>query len=450
MKSARASIFITYTALFIALLPCVAPRLRHPIPAMKWGDFDVYYSGAILVHEGLGSQLYAGADDGTDPQKKPAAIGTPIELAAHSQGITGVDYYLYPPLLADMLTPLTHVAVRAASHIWIAINLGLLLATATCLATLIEVPLASLQGGLLLLALFCFSPVVDCISYGQITIFLLFLWALATLLHAKGHSTWSGVAFALAAAIKLTPAIVLIPFIVWRNRKWTISFLTSFCAFGAATLYFNTSSTLILYFRRITPAMSRGIPQIPNLSISSGTQLMLAALRGIPIYPDPTILPAKIVLAAKIVSISLTLALLFLIARIGRNLDKKNQIVILALLALASPLLSPVSWLHAYATAFIAFAVLWSEALRLQFSYRYLTLLTIASITIGSYAWLATMLKVAHIHHGILTASLGLLQLLLLCALVFYRMKGLFKPALKSHPLDSDAPFGFSQHTFDR
>ncbi|QNI32253.1 DUF2029 domain-containing protein [Alloacidobacterium dinghuense] len=427
MKTIRTTPFITCVALLIALLPCVAPRLRHPLPAMKWGDFNVYFSGAVLVHEGLGSQLYTGADDGTDPQKKPARPGAPIDRAARSQGITGIDYYLYPPLLADMLVPLTYVGLRTAAHIWIVINLGLLLATAICLASVIRVRLVGLWTGLLLVGVICFSPVVDCISYGQITIFLLFLWALGTALYAKGYTTSSGIIFALAAAIKLTPAIVLIPFIVWRNWKWIISFLASFSAFTAATLYINAPSTLILYFRRITPAMSRSIPQIPNLSISSSTQLMIAALRGIPIFPDPAVLPAKVVLAGKTVSLLLTLALIFTIARLGQNLAMKSQIVVLALLALASPLLSPVSWLHAYAIAFVAFAVLWSEALRSRFSIPYLSLLTFASITVGSYAWLAMLLKVAHLRHDILTASLGLTQLIALCALVFYRLTGIGK-----------------------
>jgi hypothetical protein len=55
-------------------------------------------------------------------------------------------------------------------------------------------------------------------------------------------------------------------------------------------------------------------------------------------------------------------------------------------------------------------------------SIAYLTLLTISSITVGSYVWLAVLVKIAHLHHDILTASLGLAHLLVLCALIFWRL----------------------------
>lgn len=412
----------TILFLLLALLPCVAPRLKHPLPAMKDWDFNVYYFAAALVSHGHGSLIYTGADDGSDPQTRIAGPGTPIDLSARSEGVTNIGYYLYPPLLADMLVPLTHLGLRKATRFWLVFNLFLVLGTAVCLSRLLNTPLIGIGSAVILIGAFCYSPIIDCLSYGQVTVLLLFLWSLATTCYAKGCSAWAGAIFALAAVIKLTPAIVLLPLIFWRKWHSVIAFLITASGLFLSSLYFNTPAALSVYLNRVVPAMSRSIPRITNISISSGTQLLITALHGGRVFPDPYSLPYNTVLAGKIVSLCFTVAMVAVVVAKGRKLLLEDQVLILALLALISPVISPVSWLHAYATGFIAFALLWAEALRAKTPYVYQVFLLVNSIIVGSYAGSAIVYRTAQLHHEVLTASLDLFRMLALCGLIFYRL----------------------------
>ena len=201
---------------------------------------------------------------------------------------------------------------------------------------------------------------MNCFAYGQITVLLLFLWTLATTFHVKGHPIWSGIFFALAAAIRVAPAIVLIPF-------W-------FGGIGLVCVYVNTPGLLSVYFRRVMSAMSRAIPELPNMSIAARVQLMVWAARGHAVLPDPLLLPPSIVLIGKLVSTSIVLTFVAAIALRGYKTTVKNQPLILGLLSLLCPVVSPVSWLHAYALSFFGFAILWGDALRSKVSNSYLAL----------------------------------------------------------------------------
>lgn len=414
MNSIRLTSKLVCIALILVLLPCVAPRLRHPLPSLKPVDFNVYYAAGLLVRDGQASQIYKGADTGVDPQKVPAPLGSPLEVAARSQGITNVDMYLYPPLLADMVVPLTHQKVDFATHLWLALNVLLLLGTAASLVVLLDLEWFSLGALLLMVGAFSFTPIVDCFSYGQVTILLLFLWSLGTTLYAKGYTALSGMIFALAAAIKLTPALVVIPFIVWRNWRWLWAFTVSLMGLGAVCAYVNTLTAMNVYFHRVAPAMSRSAPELSNMSISAGTQLMIWALQGNRVIPDPISMPPAIVLVGKIVSTSLLLAFMIVVARLGRNLTMAKKVVIISLLALLSPVVSPVSWLHAYAIAFITFAVLWKQATRRVGNVQ-IGLLIVSSLMIGTYTWAGLMLRV---HESVPNAAAHLLVLLVAAALV--------------------------------
>ena len=108
------------------------------MPVLKMFDFNVYYTAASLVREWQSAQLYEGADTGSDPQKVPAPVDSPIALAARAQGVTGVGLYLYPPVLADMLVPLTRADLSTASYIWLGLNTIFLCGTIVCLIVLLD------------------------------------------------------------------------------------------------------------------------------------------------------------------------------------------------------------------------------------------------------------------------------------------------------------------------
>lgn len=416
--------------LLLVLLPSVAPRLRHPIPVLKPTDFAAYYSAALLVREGQGSLIYQGADTGTDPQKKSAPLGSAIDVAARSQGVTDIQMYLYPPFLADVLVPITYVPLATATRLFWVVDALCLLGTVACLIVLLGLPWLGWGSLLLAVSAFCFSPCIGSLMYGQITIVLLFLWTLGTVLYARGYPVLSAVAFALAAALKVTPVLVLLPFLVWKRWSWVATFVATLAVITAGFCWINTPHALAIFVGKVAPAMSRSIPEIVNNTLNAGTQMMLWALKGHPVVPDPAALPHGYMIAGKLAAYSFLGLFLLLILKNWSITDRRSQVLTLALIGLAAPLSSPVSWEHAYTTSFLLLALLWHEALRQKLQLPYLVLLSLCTVMLDSYIWRAAVLNTAHAHHAVLSATLQLGGLLLFAVLVLWRMNTL--PGLSS------------------
>ena len=111
--------------------------------------------------------------------------------------------------------------------------------------------------------------------------------------------------------------------------------------------------------------------------------------------------------------------------------------MILGLLGLLAPILSPVSWIHAYATAFLPLCLLWGEVLRRRVSGIYLALLTLASLLVGSYLPPRLLLLFAQRNHYQAFSVSTVFFFAVLLGLIFYRMaqSGVEHPELDvSHP----------------
>ncbi len=148
-------------------------------------DFRVYYDAAqLLLHQ---QPLYQG---------------------------TGGMVYLYPPLLAQLLAPL----VAAASYqtvwvIWFIVNTALLIATIALLSR-------SVRGRWLWVITPLFLPVLEAYAVGQVTIILLVLFAGAWMAIKRDRRILAGILLALAAWLKVFPALVIVYFL-WK-RDWRV------------------------------------------------------------------------------------------------------------------------------------------------------------------------------------------------------------------------------------
>ena len=407
--------------MLIVLATCVAPRLRHPFPAVNPVDFNVYYAASLLIAQGHAAQLYAGADTGSDPQKAIALPGSPIYNDAHSQGLSFVGLYVYPPILADLLLPLTKLSLRTATEVWLAANVAFILATALLVVRLLRLRLLGAHAALVFLAIACFTPVLQCVADGQITVFLLLLWAAAMMLYGEDRFYASGAVFALAAAIKLTPALVLVAFLIWRNWRVAGAFLVSLGGLGAICLWFNTPHAVSTYFTRVMPAMSGAMPSLLNFSIAAATERLAALFQAA--TPQAGALTPLQSAAGRAVSVCLLAALVVTIFRTRKSERKSDQLLVLGLLGLMAPILSPVSWFHAYSTAFIAFALLWRDCLARPVSNLYLTALTAVSLLLGSAVSENVLpLLAGRWRQDGLASGLQFAQLLAAAGIVLYRI----------------------------
>ena len=422
------------------MLTCVAPRLRRLELPTYPADFNVYYTASLLVHQGHAAQLYEGADTGADPQKALAPAGSPLFHAAQSQGLAFVGLYVYPPILADLLLPLTFLSLRSATSLWLVINCSFLLITALVVVRLLRLPLLSWKAGLILLSLACFTPALQCLVDGQITIFLLLLWATGMLLYQEQHEYASAAVFALATAVKLTPAIVLLPFLIWRRWRFVTAFVTTLLLLGLISLFIDTPQALGTYFAHVLPAMSGSIPYYTNYSLQASAQRLIHLFRTGSVPPFPASLPGTTVLAGRAIAACFSILLLALIARANRARDRQDHLMILGLLSLMAPILSPVSWFHAYSTAFLAFGFLWRDCLTTRRSTPYLIALTAVSLLLGSAVSENVLPYLLFSGHQGLAALLHTGQLLAAIGVVFYQLWRMPAEPVHGQPRNGNNP----------
>jgi hypothetical protein len=373
-------------ALILVLLPCFLPRIRHFFVSGDLVDFGPYYTAATIAraHQGIG--IYNGADTGGDPQNVLAAPSTPFAETARRIGVLRPFLYLYPPTLADMLIPITLFPFTTAGKIWTVINYATLPLISLLIIRLLKLKVMSWVSLTILIALFSFSPVLQCIAVGQVSILLLLLWTCGIFCFTKGWHGAAGFAFALAAAIKLTPAIVIVPLLLWKEWRVLWAMLFSWLGMAVTISLVNTPSSLTDYFGHVVPPMSRGVLAINNMSISASVTRLYAALLNQTISPAVVDhVPAVVVVLGKVCAAGIMGAAGLLIYNRRGGTKQLDDVMVLALFAMLSVCIAPVTWGHAYSTCFLTLSLLWADALRARVSNVYLTMLLLCTVASTTY-----------------------------------------------------------------
>ena len=394
--------------LLLALLPSIAPRLLHPFRRITFNDFNVYYTASALAIEHRGSAIYSGSDTGVDPQERIATPETAFARKAHQLGLNRVMLYVYPPMLADALTPLTFLPLATAAQIWLALNLGALFLIAFMVTRLLQCEFLSGSGLVVLIALFVSQPVIASLTFGQITIMLLLLWTWGTRLYQKGSVTASAVVFALAAALKLTPILVVVPVLIWRDLPWLRAFALAGATILLVLCLVNTPTALVDYFMNVVPSMSRGIPLHLNESILSSAQCLYLAILGEPIDHASRPVPHLFLMAVKLVSLLVIAFAALLVWRHRKGLRMADRLLTLTLFAMLSVSVSPVAWRAAYSVALLALALLWGEAFHGARVNSQVILLAVCTVAITSYTdeWAVEYLMRINLHVAAMCVSL--------------------------------------------
>ncbi|MGZ3664672.1 MAG: glycosyltransferase family 87 protein [Ktedonobacterales bacterium] len=218
-------------------------------------DFSTYYAAAAALRADLHANIY--------DEHVLARIGADAHVLVNPP-----LPYTYPPLFAILLSPFTFLSFRVLSRVWLLANATLWLGLALLFANEIRILLGTVlvsatpaDGGtthskvgslrtwlahlvhddpaplvaLAASALVClsFAPATQTLALGQIDFIVLAPLALVPWLTRHGHEGWVGVAIALAAMLKLTPAL-LIGYLLLR-RRWQAT-LSALIALAALTL----------------------------------------------------------------------------------------------------------------------------------------------------------------------------------------------------------------------
>ncbi len=198
-----------------ALLLLVFYLFLHTMPR-AWNslvtDFPNYYMSAQLAHEGYDtSRMYEW--DWLQREKDHRAVDVRV-----------IGLLPITPFSTLAFFPLTGLAPLAAKHVWIAINLGLLLPIIWMIRSMTGLPYRRIA------LLFALSfPLHTNLLFGQFYIVLLLLLVAACWVYLRGSHGWAGALIAVAAACKIFPAIFLYFFSTTqgvarparRRRHWT-------------------------------------------------------------------------------------------------------------------------------------------------------------------------------------------------------------------------------------
>lgn len=326
-------------ALYLATVGAGGLTWRFYIDAAVYragGQFVL--DGAQLYHE----QLFVGGEETGFPQ-------------------TSLPF-TYPPFASLLFVPLALVSqttaglIIAVGNLVLAWSVTALLIDAVASARWRGRRAAALATAVLPLVLLA-EPVRETIFFGQINLVLMLLVVVGTVARTPWSRSWVGGVFVgLAAAIKLTPAVFGLYFLVHRRWAAAAATVASFLAFtGAAALILPRDS--VDYWASTLADTDRigGTAYAANQSVKG----VLARLLG-PEHPAESWLWLLIVGALLVL---ITAAMLRL-HRTGGDVGRSGRVASLTVASMIAGLCSPVSWSHHWVWLIAAAVVFVAAALR--------------------------------------------------------------------------------------
>ncbi|HEV2472475.1 MAG TPA: glycosyltransferase family 87 protein, partial [Chthonomonadales bacterium] len=278
--------------------------------------------------------------DNPDPNTVYARTGS-------AYGLPHVHFYDYPPTLADLLAPITALPPVPALIAWETISLAALFSAGVLLCRMLGMQSPS-HIGLVAAFLLLFRPTLECLYFGQIALLLLFLLVAGMSSYIRGHMGRAGFLLALAAAIKLTPLILLVPFFIWRDWK-LLKFMALWgAAIIVAFLAVNGWEPLNAYFLHVMPKIATKLTSPEDRSLGLAIQLLS--------YGSKLSAPVTgMVWLGRLLSV-LALCYAGWLSQLKgtNNAPIRRRIEVIALFLLLSCCVAPVSWLHAWALSYPA------------------------------------------------------------------------------------------------
>ena len=246
---------LAVVVVFTTLLGLYSARLW---PASQTNsNFEMYYTAAYLVRQNMSVHIYDAVNREANPEIIYADPSTVWAKTAHAHGINRVTLYLYPPILADLVVPLTFFPVIPALVVWHILGILMIVGISVTLTRTLDM---GFSGSIVLVsaAVLLFRPTLSTFHWGQASVIIAFLVTIGLSLYVRGNKNVAALLLVLAIAIKLEPIALIVPVIVWRDWK----FLRSMAVWGLLLCLgmwaVNGTEALKLYFLYQLPAMSGG------------------------------------------------------------------------------------------------------------------------------------------------------------------------------------------------
>jgi len=172
--------------------------------------------------------------------------------------------YIYPPVFAVLIAPLTWLPRVVAGWTWLLAMQAALALSITVMVRYLNPPWAARWVALVLT--FTFFPLLVDVAQGQTNLLVVALLVLGVVGILRGQSqagAWLGV----AAAIKITP-LLLLGWLLFQRRWRAAGFLgLGFAGATAAGMLVRPSDT-VTFFGQVLPALARGTAYYSNQSLA--------------------------------------------------------------------------------------------------------------------------------------------------------------------------------------
>ena len=255
--------------------------------------------------------------------------------------VTGYPF-TYPPFAAVVMVPLALLPSWLSAAVWTATSVGAMAAVVVLVRRGLGRPAPGWLVALVTAAAVALEPVWQNLAFGQVNVLLM----LAVLLDLRQPDRrWSGVLAGIAAGVKLTPLLFIVLLVLVGRRtaagRATVAFAgtvaVGFAAMpGAATTYWTHG---------LFDASRVGPPALAH------NQSVYGALSRLLDGQPPTLLWLA-------VSVPLALAVVLLAAHVWRMGDR---VLGTCLGAMATLIVSPVSWSHHWVWVVPVALVLWER-----------------------------------------------------------------------------------------
>jgi alpha-1,2-mannosyltransferase len=245
--------------------------------------------------------------------------------------------YIYPPVWALVFAPLSLVPAPLFEALWTATSLvALWVLVAISLRRLIGAEpggrrrRAAIVTGAAVLAL-ALGPVAEVLYFGQIGLFVVLACVTDAVILAERSSRFRGVLVGVATAVKLTPALIVVHWLVTRQwRAAAVSMATTLACWGVSAVLLPGEFASYFF-----GGVMSGIPDAvgpERVSNQSLFGLLTRFLHELP--PSALYLP----LAIGVAVVGLWLA--------RRAHDRGDLLAAISIVGLTSVLVAPMSWQH--------------------------------------------------------------------------------------------------------
>ncbi len=230
----------------------------------RFGDFTSYYVAGATLLEGEGRPLYY-TDRPAEVLSKAERPTAWTETAAR-RGVTQANYFLYPPHFAAAMVPLAALPYDLARDAWAAAALACLVAAVAIWRRMHRGSLTPAETALAVVLPALSWPIMYTFGQGQTNLLVLVMLVVALAALRSGRDTAAGLLVGAAAAVRLTPAFLLL-WLAWR-RRWRalaagLALLGACAAGGVAAAGWEPTARFV---RGMMPMLSGGSPHWVNQS----------------------------------------------------------------------------------------------------------------------------------------------------------------------------------------